>query len=88
MNDYTFDKSEYGDVDVTTEQYKFVAERLCQILNDDDEHRYRMLLVEFSEKKVLSLLGSTLVYYGEPLKESFWANVESERDIRKSAKSS
>jgi len=75
-----FDKSEYGNWRLTSDQYEYIADQLCGILGDNDALRYRMLLVELGEKKVTELLGVTFIYGGVPPRAAFfWDLIEAER---------
>jgi len=84
-DNYKDDSAEYGHIAVTTDQYKYIADRLCTILGDSDIQKYRMLLVEFGEKEVASMLGFAQIYYGEPFLESFWQVVDGQRSMNRQA---
>lgn len=81
--DYEFDTTEYGDKHVTVEQYKYVADRLVELFQDNDIKKYRMLLVEMGEDEVLRILGMAYIYGNDPIKDLFWGQVQHKREMKK-----
>lgn len=84
-SDFEFDKTEYENWRLTSDQYEYIADRVKELVGDSSDNikKYRMLLVELEEKEVERILGATLVYGSSPAYELFWNLVEDAREERK-----